>query len=641
MVFAAISGAALLCGWLVGLTWETAFSPWISQACYVAAYFFGSYFIVFEAIAKIRRGAFEIDFLMIVAAIGAAILGAWAEGALLLFLFSLGHALEHYAMGRARHAIESSGRIWLPETATVRRQGREFEIATEDLEVGDTVIIKPNDRVPADGWVIRGTSSVDQAAITGESIPVDKEPVGDLRWALEHPLKLKAEHRVFAGTINKNGALEVRVTQLASQSTLARIIQLVNEAESQHSPTQQLTKKFEKYYVPLVIAFVVLLNFVWLVVDEPFSESFYRAMAVLVAASPCALAIATPSAVLSGVARAARGGVLVKGGAPLENLGRLEVIAFDKTGTLTEGRPKLTDVIAYQATEQELLNCVVSVERLSDHPLAAAIVRDGNHRLDGNEVPVASGLQSNTGRGVSASLGGQMVWAGKSVWFSELDGPAVPQDLLADVTRLERQGRTTVVVRRANQYLGVIGLMDTPRESVRETLTQLRELGIKRMVMLSGDNQIVADAVAGEIGIDEVFGNLMPADKVTAIQNLDAAGGVAMVGDGVNDAPALAQATVGIAMGAAGSDIALETADVALMADDLSHLPFAVGLSRRTSRTIAQNLWLSLGMVAVLIPATLFGLELGFAVLFHEGSTVFVVFNALCLLAYQPSQQAD
>ncbi|HLS32117.1 MAG TPA: heavy metal translocating P-type ATPase, partial [Brevibacterium sp.] len=536
-------------------------------------------------------------------------------------------------MGRARRAIEALAEL-APDTATVRRNGTEQEVPVEDLAVGDTVVVRTNERLPADGFVVKGTSAVNQAPVTGESVPVDKRPVDDREVALADPEALDPAHRVFAGTINGSGALEVVVTKTSSESTLARVVQMVTEAETERSPTQRFTDRFERVFVPAVLGLVVLLLFAWVVVDETFAESFYRAMAVLVAASPCALAIATPSAVLSGVARAGRGGVLVKGGGPLENLGTLSAIAFDKTGTLTEGQPRVTDVVpASGATENELLASAVAVERLSDHPLAQAVVRFGEER---SVAPVeAHDLQSLTGRGVRATLGGQPVFIGKDDLFAEVEGPPLPDAIRESVERLETDGRTTMIVRRGDRYLGVLGLMDTPREAARETIARLRELGITRMVMISGDNQRVAEAVAGAVGLDEARGDLMPDDKVATIKQLSREAKVAMVGDGVNDAPAMANATVGIAMGAAGSDVALETADVALMADDLRHLPFAVGLSRKTRGIIRQNLWMSLGMVAFLVPATIFGLGIGPAVALHEGSTLVVVFNALRLLAYK------
>lgn len=635
LIFAILCGVFLPIGWLLETFTEV--TEWIPLVCFIAAYVFGGYSTVTEAIEKIRAGKFEIDFLMIVAAAGAASLGAWAEGALLLFLFSIGHALEGYAMGRAKRAIEALAEL-APTTARVRRNGEESEIPIEELVVGDIVVIKPDERVPADGFVIRGESSINQAPITGESVPVDKRPVNNADAAADDPESLSPEHRAFAGTINQSGLLEIVVTKIAAENTLARVVAMVNEAETRVSPTQKFTKRFEKYFVPSVIVMVVLLIFAPLVLDETFSESFYRAMAVLVAASPCALAIATPSAVLSGVARAARGGILIKGGGPLEILGRLDAIAFDKTGTLTEGEPKVTDVVPAEGVkETELLRTAIAVEDLSEHPLAKAVVRDGMATVGDEQIPEATDLQSITGRGIQATVEGELVHIGKDDLFAEVDGPPLLDSVRETVESLERNGRTTMIVRRADRYLGVIGLMDTPREASKRTIARLRELGIERMIMISGDNQQVADAVAKEVGLDEARGDLMPDDKVSEIKKLRSEGGVAMVGDGVNDAPAMASASVGIAMGAAGSDVALETADVALMADNLDHLPLAIGLSRSTRRIIRQNLWMSLGMVAFLVPATIFGLNIGPAVALHEGSTLVVVLNALRLLAYNPS----
>lgn len=633
LIFSLLSGAFLAVGFLIAIATSAPAS--VSLACYLAAYVTGGFFTVREAIESLRKRRFEIDSLMLIAAAGAAALGAWAEGALLLFLFSIGHALEHYAMGRAKRAIEALAEL-APQTASVRRDGKILDLPVAELAVGDVVLVKPNERLAADGFVIVGHTSINQAPVTGESVPVDKQPVADRDGSSARPDAVAPEHRVFAGTINGAGAIEIEVTRRSSDTTLAKVVQLVGEAQAQKSPTQHFTDRFERIFVPSVIGLVVVLMFAWVVVDEPFRDSFYRAMAVLVAASPCALAIATPSAVLSGVARAARGGVLIKGGGPLENLGSLRAIAFDKTGTLTEGRPKITDVVASTGVlETELLSVAVAVESLSDHPLAAAVASGGRERLGEVAPPEASALRSITGRGVTALVATETVHIGSSKLFSEVEGQPLPDALRAEVERLEGEGRTTMVVRKGDRYLGIIGLMDTPRRSAVETLKRLRALGITRMIMISGDNQRVADAIAKEVGLDEAWGDLMPEDKVAAIKKLKAEAKVAMVGDGVNDAPAMASATVGVAMGTAGSDVALETADVALMADDLSHLPFAVGLSRATSGIIKQNLYLSLGVVGLLLPATIFGLGIGPAVLAHEGSTLVVVFNALRLLAYK------
>lgn len=638
LIFALLAGLMVLIGWLLAL--RSLAPELVSRGFYVAAYVFGGYYTLKEAIGNVRAKRFEIDTLMLVAAAGAAALGQWAEGGLLLFLFSLGHSLEHYAMGRARKAIEALAKL-APETALVRRpSGQTEQVAVAQLAVGDVVLVKPNERLPADGFVVRGETSINQAPVTGESVPVDKRPLDDPQKALSAFEKVPAAHKVFAGTINGPGAIETMVARASSESTMARVVKLVTEAQTQRSPTQNFTDKFERIFVPAILLGVVLLLFAGFVIDEPFSTTFYRAMAVLVAASPCALAISVPSAVLSGVARAGRSGVLVKGGGPLENLGSLTAIAFDKTGTLTEGKPRLTDVVASGAsTEEELLAVALAVERQSDHPLASAIVQGADERLPaGGPVPQVDAIQSITGRGVTARIGGEVVHVGKAALFSEIAGAPLPPEIARANEDLIAQGRTTMVVRLGDRYLGVLGVMDTPRPAAAGVMRALQELGIKRLIMISGDNQRVAEAVARSVGLTEAQGDLMPEHKVDAIRKLrEEEGRVAMVGDGVNDAPAMANATVGIAMGAAGSDVALETADVALMADDLGQLPFAVALSRRTTRVIRQNLWVSLGVVAVLIPATIFGLNIGTAVLFHEGSTLLVVVNALRLLAFGES----
>ncbi len=639
LVFVGLCGITLLAGWLL----ESPSGPpgWVSQSLLVAAYFFGGWFTFREAIAGLRAGQFEIDTLMLVAAIGAAFLGEWAEGALLLFLFSLGHSLESYAMGRARRAIESLAEL-APRTATRVVEERLEDVPVEKLSVGDIVLVRPNERLPADGFVIKGESSVNQAPITGESVPVDKRPVSDADRAASESDSVDAASRAFAGTVNGSGSLHVYVTKLSTDSTLARVVTMVHEAETNQSPTQQFTDRFERVFVPAVLLGALVTLLVGFLIDQSVGESFYRTFALLVAASPCALAIATPSAVLSGIARAARGGVLIKGGGPLEHLGRLQSIAFDKTGTLTEGHPRLTDIRpADGITESQLLQVAIAVETLSDHPLAAAIVRDGTAQIDSTALLSATDMKSITGRGVMARLDGDFVHIGKDDLFGEVEGPGLPDSIRAVVDELELAGRTTMIVRRGAQYLGVLGLMDSPRQAAREVIERLGKLGVRRMIMISGDNQKVAEAVAGEIGLTEARGDLMPADKVETIKRLRQEAAVAMVGDGVNDAPAMANATVGIAMGAAGSDVALETADVALMADELRHLPFAVGLSRASSRVIRQNLWFSLGVVALLVPSTLFGLSIGAAVLMHEGSTVLVVFNALRLLSYRSPELPD
>ncbi|MFD6888591.1 heavy metal translocating P-type ATPase [Streptomyces sp. NPDC059957] len=646
-----VSALLALTVYLTGLTLQlTGSSGPVPQALFVAAYAFGGFFTLREALLAVRGGRFQVDFLMLVAAAGAAAIGRWEEGAVLLVLFSLGHALEGYAMGRARRSIEALGEL-APRTALVRRgPGAPVEVPVEELAIGDTVVVRPHTRVPADGFVAAGTSSVDQSPITGESVPADKTPVADRAATLADPGAAGPESRVYAGTVNGSGALDIAVTRLAGENTLARVVKLVQDAEERTSPTQRFTERVTKFFVPGVLVLVAVLLAAGALTGEPFADSFYRAMAVLVAASPCALAIATPAAVLSAVGRAARGGVLVKGGAPLEEFGRLRTIAFDKTGTLTEGRPRLTEIEpVHAAGREELLRTAVAAQRLSDHPLAQAVVRDGAGLLQRAATSEAATFGATTseaapsearslraviGRGIVAELDGEAVHIGSLAYADTLAGPPVPAGLRERTEELARTGRTTMLVRRGDRWLGTLGLMDAPRPEAAAAVAALRGLGVQRTVMLSGDDQRVADAVGRAIGMDEIRGGLLPEDKVAEVTRLRRTARTAMIGDGVNDAPAMAGATVGVAMGAAGSAVALETADIALMSDDLRRLPFITGLSRRASRIIRQNLWLSLGIVAVLVPATALGLGIGPAVLVHEGSTLVVVANALRLLRY-------
>lgn len=633
LYFAIGSGIAWLAGFI--LSFMDGVAPGLLIGIFSVGIILGGYFTLIEAFGAIRQGKFEIDFLMLVAAAGASALGKWGEAALLLFLFSLGHALEHYAMNRARKSISALADL-APPVALVKRGEKTVEIPIEELKIGDVIVVKPNSKIAADGIIMKGSSSVNQAPITGESVPVDKRPVDDPEgdFVLED---VPAEHRAFSGTINGSSVLEIKVLRATQDSTLARLITLVKEAETQKSPTQLFADKFERYYVPVVLGVVVLLLFAFLVIDETFADSFYRAMAVLIAASPCALAISTPSAVLAGVARAARQGVLIKGGRPLEDLGNLTAVAFDKTGTLTEGKPHLTHAIPYEnAKREDLLMVAGAVEALSDHPLAKAIVDGAKKELGDLALPVAEQLEALTARGVKARIANEAVHIGNRRLLEEITGAPVPAALDQQMKGLEDGGHTAMIIHRGDHYLGIIAVMDTARPEAKATLAALKKIGIHRMIMLTGDNQQVAEAVAAEIGITDPLGGLLPEDKVAAIERLKAeVGKVAMVGDGVNDAPAMAKSTVGIAMGAAGSDVALETADIALMADKLDNLPFAIALSRKAKQIIKQNLVISLGMVAVLVPLTVMGIaEIGPAVIAHEGSTLVVVLNALRLLGF-------
>ncbi len=619
LLFSLLAGLLLLIGW-VGESFLGLPSP-VSLTLYLAAYMVGGYNVARHALGALRERHFDTDLLMVVAALGAAVLGEFAEGALLLFLFGLGHALEERALDRARNAIRALADL-APKTALVRRDGREVEVPVEQLQIGEVVVVRPGVRVAVDGVVLAGESAVDQSPVTGESVPVDKSP-GD---------------KVFAGSVNGEGALEVRVARLARDSTLARVTQMVEEAQAQKSPTQRLIERFTRLFVPAVLIGDFLLIVIPPLFGVPFADSFLRAMTLLVAASPCALALGTPSAILAGVARAAHRGVLIKGGVHLENLGQLRAIAFDKTGTVTKGKPELTDIVPHSsATEDQLLAWAAAVESRSAHPLAQAVVRAAQER--GLAIPAVGTATAVTGRGIKGEIAGMPVWVGNLKLFEEA-GLALPPAMGDQVKALEDQGKTTMVVSLDQNPIGLIAVADVVRPDAKAAVAALKQIGVRETVMLTGDNARVAAHIARQVGLTDYRADLMPEDKVSAIRALvDQHRVVAMVGDGVNDAPALANATVGVAMGGAGTDVALETADVALMADDLSKLPFAVGLGRATRAVIQQNLLVSLGVIAVLMVLALSGLAgIGVAILFHEGSTIVVVLNALRLLGFRGSE---
>ena len=624
LVWSLLAGVLAAVGFL-GEHW----GGWPSRATvpvFLLAYTLGSFELLHHLLADLRRGrfTFNIDLLMLLAAVGAAILGHWAEGAFLLFMFSLAHALEHYALDRARRAIRALADL-APPVARVVRDGAEVEVPVGQVPVGQVVLVRPGERIPVDGRVASGHSAVDQSPITGESVPVDKGP----------------DDEVFAGTINGEGALEVSTTRAAGDRTLDRVVQLVEEAQTQKAPTQRFTEKFESWFVPAVlVADVLVIVLPPLLGWWTWSTSFYRGMALLVGASPCALALGTPAAVLAGIAQAARKGVLIKGGVHLENLGTLRAIAFDKTGTLTTGRPEVTDTVPLDgATAEELLRVAGAVERKSGHPLARAIVR--RSVAAGVELPEAGELHSLTARGVRSEVGGEPVEVGSlRLWEhngAAVAGAVVPQAVKEATSSLQSAGRSVVVVRHGPRWLGAIGLFDQARPGVRDVLDCMRGLGIRPLVMLTGDHAAVAESVGRAVGVDEVRAGLLPEQKVEAVKAMLANHGrVGMVGDGVNDAPALAAATVGVAMGGAGAAAALETADVALMGDDLSRLLYAVELSRKANAIIRQNLGIALGVIVVLVVFAVAGVvRIGPAVFFHEGSTLVVIFNALRLLAFE------
>lgn len=631
---------SLLCGIFLAIGFSINFfgadsqSMWNYIVPFLIAYGFGGYYITIEAFLKIKKGEFEIDFLMIAAAVGAAYIGSWAEGALLLFLFSLGHALENYAMNKAKKSIEALQDL-TPKTALVKRGDRIEEVGVETLKLNDIIVVKPNSKIAADGVIITGNSAINQAPITGESMPVDKTAIESAE-NLPNFEDIDSTNVVYTGTINGDGSIEVLVMKLSKDSTVARLVTMVSEVETHKSPTQRMTKQFEKWYVPVVIVVVTILCFAYMVVDETFNESLYRAITVLVAASPCALAISTPSAVLSGIARAAQKGVLIKGGKALEDLGSILTIAFDKTGTLTEGKPRLTNVIPTENyDEQNLARIILEVESLSNHPLARAIANGVKSQYQMVYENLASQVNAIHGKGISAIYEDQVVFIGNEKLMTD-EGMEVPGELRSKMELLLQEGHTAMLVAHRNAVIGLVSVMDVPRKTAVQTLKRLKEIGIQRMVMLTGDHQNVGDSIAKQIGLTEAKGNLLPEDKVEAVKALMKRDGkIAMVGDGVNDAPAMAYSTVSVAMGAAGSDVALETADVALMSDKIEMLPFAIGLSRASKRIITQNIWISMGVVALLVPATILDFtNIGLAVIFHEGSTLVVVLNALRLLAY-------
>ncbi len=584
----------------------------------VLAYFTGGLFGLEATWHSLKEREINIDFLMLLAAFGAATVGQWRDGAILLFLFSLSNVLQDYAIGRSRKAIRALFALY-PEEARVQvADGSVQTVPLSAIQVGQTVLLQPGERVPVDGEVIGGSSYVDESTITGESMPVAKA-VGD---------------KVFAGTLNENGALDIRVTRLASQSTLARIIQMVEDAQSRKAPTQRFLDRFEQYYALGVIAVALLVMVLpWALLGWTFSESFYRAMVLLVVASPCALVISVPAAFLSAIAAGARRGVIFKGGAHLEQMSTIRVLAFDKTGTLTEGKPRVTDVVPFNGySEEDVLRIAGRVEARSEHPLSRAVCEAvqerglpiENHVEDFSAVP---------GQGVTGTVDGAAVRVGRMRYIAECAGE-LPAALMAEYERLHDEAKTVLFVSYGEKWLGLIAVADKLRPQAAAVVEALHQAGVEHVVMLTGDNRRVAEQIAAEAGIDHVYAELMPEDKAKIVPELEAQyGPAAMVGDGVNDAPALAAATVGIAMGAAGTDVALETADVVLMSDNIETLPYAIKLSRRARRVVWQNIGFALAVIVMLVfSAFVFELPLPYGVVGHEGSTVLVVLNGLRLL---------
>jgi Cd2+/Zn2+-exporting ATPase len=600
----------------------------LQTALYAAAYVTGGTRAAWAAIQSLWNRHIDIELLMVTAAIGAAIIGNWLEGGILLFLFSLGNTLEHYAMGRTYSAIRALMDL-RPDDALVVRVGVEQRILVEDLVLNDTVIVLPGERISADGRIVRGQSQINQSAITGESMPVARGVGED----------------VFAGTINGPGVLHLQVTRLANESVLAKIIEIVDQAQAEKSKTQRFTDRFEGLYAGGVIVAAALFGLVQTTLGGlSGTDAFYQAMILLVVASPCALVISTPASTLSALANAARHGVLFKGAAHLEDLGIAKVFAFDKTGTLTVGRPRLTDIVPFgDIDEDDLLALTAAVERQSEHTLATAIVEAARDR--DLSLIEATGVVAIVGHGIEALVDGDVVLIGNDRLFAERGRPIGERET-ALLNGFRDDGKSTMIVGRAGadgiDLLGVLAVADTVRPVARQAIAQLHALGIEQTLMLTGDNQRAARAIARQTGIRDVHSNLLPAKKLDEIEDLKAQHGiVVMVGDGVNDAPALATASIGVAMGAAGTDVALETADVVLMADDLTKLPYAVALSRRTRRVIRQNLTFALAVIMILVTGTLLGITtLPLGVIGHEGSTIIVVLNGLRLLGGVPRSES-
>ncbi|MEO8520492.1 MAG: heavy metal translocating P-type ATPase [Acidobacteriota bacterium] len=593
---------------LAGVAGPLAWAPFVLS---IAA---GGIFTVRRAAVSARAGLLDINVLMVVAVVGAIALGEWIEAASVVLLFSLAQLLEVRAMDRARGAIGALMDL-APAEALVRRGTADVLLPVDDVAVGDIVLVKPGGKIPLDGRVTAGESFVNQAPVTGESLPVDKLP-GD---------------EVFAGTINGRGALDILVTRLHADSTLARIVHLVERAQAQRAPAQAFIDRFARVYTPIVLAAAMLVALAPLALGGPWATWIYRALVLLVISCPCALVISTPVSIVSALAAAARKGVLVKGGARLERMAHTRCVAFDKTGTLTHGRPRVTDVVALDgASEADVLRVAASLEARSEHPIGSAIVA---HAMERQIAPVAvEDFQALPGRGAEARAGGTVLIAGSRRLFEER-GLCTP-DVETAVNRFAAHGRTVVVVGAGGRALGVIGVADEARESARDTVALLRTQGVRHVVLLTGDHEPAARALAESLGLDGFRAGLLPEDKVEAVEDLRRRyGAVAMVGDGVNDAPALAAADIGIAMGVAGSDAALETADVALMADELLRIPFALRLSRATSRNIRANIAFSIVLKSVFLVMAVTGTAtLWMAVVADMGASFLVIGNALRLL---------
>ncbi|WP_336775193.1 heavy metal translocating P-type ATPase [Paenibacillus sp. MMO-58] len=607
----------------VGFIWSKNVndSELISSILYAGSIIIGGYNLFIKGLKNLLRLQFDMNTLMTIAIIGAAAIGEWGEGATVVILFAISEALERYSMERARQSIRSLMDI-APKEALIRRGSTELMVNVDDIQIDDIMIVKPGQKLAMDGVVIKGTSTINQAAITGESVPMIKN----------------MNDEVFAGTLNEEGLLEVKVTKRVEDTTISKIIHLVEEAQAERAPSQAFVDKFAKYYTPAIM--IIALGTVLippLFFNGEWEKWIYEGLALLVVGCPCALVISTPISIVTAIGNAAKNGVLIKGGIHLEEAGRLTAIAFDKTGTLTKGSPEVTDIIAVRDEDaDELLGIAAVIEKGSQHPLASAIVRKAEQQHVSMEH-VINEFQSITGKGVKAKVNGELYYIGSPKMFSELQVTNLTLELSSSIEKLQTDGKTVIVLGNEHQILALIAVADEIRHSSKNVIQKLHEIGIKKTIMLTGDNQATAESISKQVGVAEVKAELMPEDKLNYIKQLrQEYGNVAMVGDGVNDAPALAAATVGIAMGGAGTDTALETADVALMADDLNKLPYTISLSRKTLSIIKQNITFSLAIKLVALVLIVPGwLTLWIAIFADMGATLIVTLNSLRLLRVQ------
>lgn len=574
--------------------------------------------LFWTGLKNLSKLTFDMNTLMTIAIIGAAIIGEWREGGIVVILFAISEAMERYSMDKARQSIELLMNL-APSEALIRRGNQEMILPVDDIELHDVMIVKPGQKVAMDGVVKKGSSSLNQAAITGESIAVHKS-VGD---------------EVYAGTLNEEGLLEIEVTKRVEDTTIAKIIQLVEDAQAEKAPSQAFVDKFAKYYTPAIMAAAFLIMIVPpLLMDGEWGVWIYQGLAALVVGCPCALIVSTPVAVVTAIGNAARNGVLIKGGIHLEEAGHLKVIAFDKTGTLTEGKPAVTDIIAYDSDEEQALSIAAAIEKGSAHPLAAAIVEKAKALNLDIDIHKTNDVQSITGKGISAVINGNRYYVGSPGLFKEKMSVFLSDEVNSQISGLQAEGKTVMILASDDAVMLLIAVSDRVRESAGLAIDRLHRAGIEKTVMLTGDNTRTAEAVAKQVGVTDVRAELLPEEKLNFIKDLRKDyEHVAMIGDGVNDAPALAAASVGVAMGGAGTDTALETADIALMADDLDKLPYTIKLSRKALKIIKQNITFSLAIKALALVLVIPGwLTLWIAIFADMGATLIVTLNSMRLL---------